>query len=79
MKPTGESGGDAYGGYNEEANMKNDNYGGEEEIKGADFDKMALEKPFIPSLIEDGNFDFSVWKPRLQGSKIVYLVKGVDR
>lgn len=53
--------------------------GEEEEFKGADFDKIPLEKQFVPSLYEDENFDFKVVKPQLHGSHIVYHVQGVDK
>jgi hypothetical protein len=37
----------------------------EEEYKGsgADFDKIPLEKQYVPSLYDDENFDFKVAKP----------------
>jgi hypothetical protein len=37
----------------------------EEEFKGPapDFDKIALEKQYVPSLYEDENTDFKVIKP----------------
>jgi hypothetical protein len=54
--------------------------GQEEEYKGsADFDKIPLEKQYVPSLYDDENFDFKVIKPQLQGSHIVYHVQGVDK
>ena len=53
----------------------------EEELKGPapDFDKIPLEKQYIPSLYDDENFDFKVVKPQLHGSHIVYHVMGVDK
>ncbi len=51
--------------------------GEEEEFKGGeqpDFDKIPLDKQFIPSIYEDDNFDFKVVKPQLHGSHIVYHV-----
>jgi hypothetical protein len=38
--------------------------GEEEEFKGnADFDKVQLDKQFVPSLYEDDNLEFKVAKP----------------
>jgi len=53
----------------------------EEEFKGPapDFDKIALDKQFVPSLYEDENTDFRVIKPQLHGSHIVYHVQGADK
>lgn len=53
--------------------------GEEEKYEGADFDKIPLEKQYVPSLYEDENFDFKVVKPQLHGSHIVYHVMGVDK
>ena len=38
-----------------------------------------MDKTYTPTVLEDDNFDFKVHKPQLQGSHIVYNVKGVDR
>jgi hypothetical protein len=48
----------------------------EEEFKGPapDFDKINLEKQYVPSIYENENMDFKVVKPQLHGSHIVYHV-----
>ncbi len=56
--------------------------GDDEEFKGGeqpDFDKIPLDKQFIPSIYDDDNFDFKVVKPQLHGSHIVYHVQGMDK
>jgi hypothetical protein len=75
MRPTGEND------YEYNKQSYNDNImGGEEDFKPADFEKIANEKPYIPTLIEiDLNTDFGVFKPRLQSGHIVYMVRGVDK
>lgn len=48
-----------------EYKQQENNGGEEEEFKGPapDFDKIPLDKQFMPSLYEDENFDFKVIKP----------------
>ena len=67
------------GEYKQQEQQNDGGAGEEEEFKGADLDKVPLEKQYIPSLYEDENFDFKVVKPQLHGSHIVYNVVGVDK
>jgi len=69
--------------YDDDGNYNAGGDGGageEEEYKGSpDFDKIPLEKNYVPSLYDDENMDFKVIKPQLHGSHIVYHVIGVDK
>jgi hypothetical protein len=47
----------------EEYNAKKDDGFEEEELKGADLEKLAKENAYTPTLLEDDNFDFVVSNP----------------
>ena len=50
----------------------------EEEMKGVDFEAIAKEQVYIPTLFEDDNFEFKVSNPQISSSHIVYNIRGVD-